>query len=71
MGFLNHPTEEWFKWQPPSAGVGFDDATIALMLEERAQARKNKNFVISDKIRDKLAAQSFWKGASGTTWRRR
>ena len=73
LGFLNCPTEEWFQWQPPSAGVGFDDAEIALMLEERAQARKNKDFSTSDKIRDKLAAQGIVleDGASGTTWRRR
>ena len=73
LGFLNCPTAEWFKWQPPSAGGGFDDAKIALMLEERAQARKNNDFSTSDKIRDKLAAEGIVleDGASGTTWRRR
>ncbi len=73
LGFLNCPTEEWFQWQPPSAEVGFDAAKIALMLEERAQARKNKDFSTSDKIRDKLSAQGIVleDGARGTTWRRR
>ena len=65
--------EDWFKWHPANAAEGLDDFEIDLMLEERAQARRNKDFSTSDKIRDQLASQGviLEDGASGTTWRRR
>ena len=73
LGFLNQSAEDWFKWHPANAAEGLDDFEIDLMLEERAQARRNKDFSTSDKIRDQLASQGvvLEDGASGTTWRRR
>ena len=73
LGFLNQSAEDWFKWHPVNTAEGLDDFEIDLMLEERAQARRNKDFSTSDKIRDKLASQGvvLEDGASGTTWRRR
>ena len=73
LGFLNQSAEDWFKWHPVNTAEGLDDFEIDLMLEERAQARRNKDFSTSDKIRDKLSSQGvvLEDGASGTTWRRR
>ncbi|MEI6503705.1 MAG: cysteine--tRNA ligase, partial [Armatimonadota bacterium] len=51
------------------AGV---DGEIEALIEERNQARRDKNFARSDEIRDQLAAQGIVleDGAQGTRWRR-
>ena len=55
-------------------GVGgpIDGTQIEALIAERLQARKDKNFALSDQIRDELKAQGIVleDGAGGTTWRR-
>lgn len=55
-------------------GIGgpIDGTEIEALIAERLQARKDKNFALSDKIRDELKAQGvvLEDGAGGTTWRR-
>jgi cysteinyl-tRNA synthetase len=48
------------------------DSEIEALIEERNQARRDKNFARSDEIRDQLAAQGIVleDGAQGTRWRR-
>jgi cysteinyl-tRNA synthetase len=72
LGLLGQDSDAWFKWQPPKAAGGLDDAAIEALIAERADARKAKNFKRSDEIRDQLAAEGvvLEDGAGGTTWRR-
>jgi cysteinyl-tRNA synthetase len=59
------------KWQPPKSAGGLDDAAIDALIKERVQARQNKDFTTSDRIRDDLAARGILleDGPAGTTWR--
>ena len=72
LGLLGESSDAWFKWQPPKATGGLDDAAIDALISERAAARKAKDFKRSDEIRDQLAADGvvLEDGAGGTTWRR-
>ena len=70
---LGQDPEDWFKWQPPEqADSGFSDADIDSFIQKRAEARSNKDFALSDQIRDELLEQGIVleDGAQGTTWRR-
>lgn len=52
--------------------VGLNDAQIDALIEQRQQARKNKDFKESDRIRNELQSQgiALIDTASGTTWHR-
>jgi cysteinyl-tRNA synthetase len=52
------------------AGTGIDEATIAAMIEQRAAAKKAKNFAEADRIRKELLSQGvvLKDSAAGTTW---
>ncbi len=59
--------------QPPAAAGGSDDLTAKIMplvIDLRADARKNKNFAVADKIRDGLAPLGIIleDRAGGTEW---
>ena len=71
LGLLQQDPEDWFRWQPETAD-GLDDVEIDSMIEKRAQARAEKDFAESDRIRDDLAAAGviLEDGAGGTIWRR-
>jgi cysteinyl-tRNA synthetase len=73
MGFFASDPAAWFKWTPLSEGAGLSDAAIATLLERRTAARKAKDFMTSDRIRDELAAAGILieDGPNGATWRRR
>lgn len=51
---------------------GLDEAAIQALIDERTQARKDKNFARSDEIRDELAAQGIelLDSREGTSWTR-
>ena len=75
LGLLQHDPDDWFKWQPPKTTIdvdGLNDAAIDALITERTQARANKDFAASDRIRDELAEQGIIleDSAGGTTWRR-
>lgn len=60
-----------FDWPAPlGSDSGKQDALIGLLADLRAEARKDKNFALSDAIRDRLAAMGVQlrDGAEGTTW---
>ncbi len=69
MGFFNVKPAAWFKG---AATGGPSDEEIETLIAERAAARKAKNFVRSDEIRDELAAKGviLEDGPQGATWRR-
>ncbi len=59
------------KWPEPASGNRErEDGLIGLLVELRSEARKQKNFALSDQIRDRLAALGveLRDGPQGTTW---
>jgi cysteinyl-tRNA synthetase len=56
-----------------AATSGLSDAMIEALIEQRKQARRDKNFKESDRIRDELVNQGviLEDGPQGTTWRRK
>jgi len=71
MGLLQQNPEDWFKRQPEGV-ASIDAAAVEALIAQRAEARRNKDFPASDRIRDQLAAQGIVleDGAGGTIWRR-
>lgn len=67
LGLLEGNADAWFH-----GGSGIDAAAIEALIEERATAKKEKNFARADEIRDQLAAQGIVleDGPSGTSWRK-
>ncbi|BFM48135.1 cysteine--tRNA ligase [Marinomonas sp. THO17] len=70
LGLL-HQEPEYFL-QNSTINEGLDEAAIQALIDERTQARKDKNFARSDEIRDELAAQGIelLDSREGTTWTR-
>ena len=79
IGLLAHPAAEWLA--APSTLVGgpepgqavLDAAAIDRQIAARLDARRQRNFAESDRIRDELAASGILleDGPAGTTWRRK
>lgn len=59
--------------QNSTVSSGLDEAAIQALIDERTQARKDKNFARSDEVRDELASQGIelLDSREGTTWTRR
>ncbi|MGY8998274.1 MAG: cysteine--tRNA ligase [Rhodospirillales bacterium] len=72
MGLLQLNPEEWFKWTPEHDEDGLSGPQIEVMIEQRRVARADKNFSLSDKIRNDLASQGIVleDGGNGTAWKR-
>jgi cysteinyl-tRNA synthetase len=72
MGLLQLDPEEWFKWSPVSLIEVVTDTEIEDMIESRKIARENKDYDLSDKIRQELADQGIMLEDSNnrTTWKR-
>lgn len=69
MGFLCEGAAKWFQGDAPE---GISVADIEALIADRLEARKNKDFAASDRIRDELQAKGILleDGAGGTTWRK-
>jgi len=69
LGLLQEDPEIWFKGQ---ATDGLSDGQIDALIDERAAARKSKDFARGDEIRDQLLTDGIVleDGANGTIWRR-
>ncbi|THB80312.1 MAG: cysteine--tRNA ligase [Desulfobacteraceae bacterium] len=70
--FLLDPTEYFrTKKEKGMAADAIDPQQIDALIEERAQARKDKNFARADEIRDQLQAMNITleDGPGGTTWK--
>ncbi len=67
LGLMQQPVANWFQ-----GGDDLDSDAIAAMIVQRVEARKNKDFAESDRIRDALAEQGIIleDGPEGTTWKR-
>ncbi|TYL47723.1 cysteine--tRNA ligase [Marinomonas sp. IMCC 4694] len=70
LGLL-YQDPEYFM-QNGTVSEGLNDADIQGLIEERAQARKDKNFARGDEIRDELLSQGIelLDSREGTTWTR-
>ena len=71
LGLLKQDPEYFL--QNSTVSEGLDDAAIQVLIDERTQARKDKNFARSDEVRDELAAQGIelLDSREGTSWTRR
>ncbi|MDA0338600.1 MAG: cysteine--tRNA ligase, partial [Proteobacteria bacterium] len=69
LGLLNEVPEQWLH---ASSSEGPTPDEIENLIQERLEARKNKDFARADEIRDTLAAQGIILEDSGrtTSWRR-
>ena len=69
MGFLKRDPEVWFSTSPYSR---LTEQEINTLLEKREVARKNKDFLMADKIRNELKSSgvSIEDSDTGTRWRR-
>ena len=73
LGLLQQDPEDWLKWQPVTATeAGLSDAGIEVLIAERVNARANKDFAASDRIRDQLTNDGIIleDSSEGTIWRR-
>lgn len=71
LGLLQSNPEDYFK-QAPSQEGGLSEEEIEALIAQRTQARTDKNWAESDRIRDELAEKGVVLDDSkgGTTWRR-
>jgi cysteinyl-tRNA synthetase len=67
LGLLNDSTEAFLQY-----GANLTDEEISQKIEERNQARNNKDFLKADQIRDELAAQGILldDSSDGTSWKK-
>lgn len=72
IGLLQADPADYLKSQTGQS-AGLEDAEIDKLVEERWQARNNKDWITADRIRDELAAGGIEieDGPDGTRWRRR
>jgi len=72
LGILQHDPEDWFKGKASGDDDGLSDTDIDDLIEKRKQARVDKDFSLSDSLRDELQNQGIIleDGPQGTTWRR-
>ncbi len=71
LGLLQDDADAFLKGGA-SVGSGLNDKEIEALIEQRAHAKKEKNWADADRIRDELQAQgvALEDGAGGTIWRR-
>ncbi len=72
LGILEQDPEDWFRWSPKDSS-GVDETEIERMIEERINAKANKDFATADRVRDELDAMGILleDGPDGTTWKRK
>jgi cysteinyl-tRNA synthetase len=72
LGILQRDSDDYLKETVSSGDGGLDDAAIEALIEQRNNARANKDWAEADRIRDELKNQGIVleDGAGGTGWRR-
>jgi len=71
LGILQHDAEEYLKGASGRT-EGLADAEVERLIQQRKEARVNKDWALADQVRDQLAEQgiALEDGPQGTTWRR-
>lgn len=69
IGILQQTPDEWFKG---GAEGDIDEAAIEALIQQRIDAKANKDYALSDEIRDRLKDSGviLEDSATGTTWKR-
>ena len=72
LGVLEQKVEDWFKWSPKATEGNISDADIDVLVNQRTEAKKNKDWGKADEIRNQLKDLSIAleDTASGTIWKR-
>ncbi len=72
LGLLQRDADEFLKGGSIAASGGLSDLAIDALITQRLDARKNKNWAESDRIRDELKSKGIIleDGPQGTSWRR-
>ncbi|MBP6346380.1 MAG: cysteine--tRNA ligase [Neisseriaceae bacterium] len=72
LGLLEREPEAYLHQEIGAQGNGLSAEAIEAMIQQRKDARANKDWAESDRIRDELAEQGvvLEDGGAGTTWRR-
>jgi cysteinyl-tRNA synthetase len=72
LGLLQRAPDDFLQGGQKGAGEGISTDAIEALITKRLEARANKDWAESDRIRDELAALGIVleDGAGGTTWRR-
>jgi cysteinyl-tRNA synthetase len=73
LGFFQDTAEAWFKGYRLQDKAGLTDEQIENLINQRIEARKAKDFALSDQLRNTLASQGILLEDTphGTLWRRR
>ena len=71
LGLLEEPLQSWL--QSAAQETGLSDADIDKKIQERTEARANRDFATADAVRDELNAAGIdlLDGPDGTSWQRR
>ena len=71
LGLLEQPLQNWL--HSPAQETGLSDADINKKIQERTEARANRDFATADAVRDELNAAGIelLDGPEGTSWQRR
>lgn len=72
LGLLQQSPQHYLQHSVQHEEDGYSEATIETMIQQRLQARKEKNFAQADALRQQLAEAGIIleDGPQGTTWRR-
>ncbi|MCG8314981.1 MAG: cysteine--tRNA ligase, partial [Pseudomonadales bacterium] len=72
LGLLTDDADAWFKWQSASQNAGLSDAEIEQYIEQRQQAKLDKNYARADEIRQELKDKGIQleDTREGTRWTR-
>ena len=72
LGLLQSDPEAFLQGGAETEADGLDAAAIESLIQQRLDARKNRDWAEADRIRDALKAEGILleDGAGGTTWRR-
>ncbi|HET7308208.1 MAG TPA: cysteine--tRNA ligase [Gammaproteobacteria bacterium] len=71
LGLLQDDPERYLRAGAPSGGLADED--VERLIEQRAEARRQRDFAAADRVRDELAAQGVVledRPGGGTDWRR-
>ena len=72
LGILQDDPERYLRGGGDSSDDGLSDEEIEAMIQQRVEAKQNKDWATADRIRDELKEQNILleDGPAGTTWRR-